>query len=155
MSHSEFFSSPLGLPVARVIFHVKGNVGKMEYVKVTRLCRNKYMMAAKCFGKRPLEMWPSECNCRTLLPLPTQGEFICGIKGPMRALPQDRLSRSRCEALHPPPRSPLHLARNTRRLSPHQTAAIGSSMHIKGDIRTNEELLVDGEVEGSLESTAC
>jgi cytoskeletal protein CcmA (bactofilin family) len=25
-------------------------------------------------------------------------------------------------------------------------------MHIKGDIKTNEELLVDGEVEGSLES---
>jgi len=31
-------------------------------------------------------------------------------------------------------------------------AAIGSSMFIKGDIRTHEELLVDGEVEGSLES---
>ncbi len=25
-------------------------------------------------------------------------------------------------------------------------------MHIKGDIRTNEELLIDGEVEGSVES---
>lgn len=34
----------------------------------------------------------------------------------------------------------------------HQTAAIGSSMRIKGDIRTNEELLIDGEVEGSVES---
>ena len=33
-----------------------------------------------------------------------------------------------------------------------QTAAIGSSMYIKGDISTNEELLVDGEVEGSVES---
>ena len=33
-----------------------------------------------------------------------------------------------------------------------QTAAIGSSMYIKGDISTNEELLVDGEVEGTLES---
>ena len=32
------------------------------------------------------------------------------------------------------------------------TAAIGSSMFIKGDIRTQEELVVDGEVEGSLES---
>ena len=31
-------------------------------------------------------------------------------------------------------------------------AAIGASMHIKGDIRTEEELFVDGEVEGSLES---
>ena len=36
--------------------------------------------------------------------------------------------------------------------APKQTAAIGASMHIKGDIRTREELLVDGEVEGSMES---
>lgn len=34
----------------------------------------------------------------------------------------------------------------------HQTAAIGASMRIKGDIRTDEELLIDGEVEGSVES---
>ena len=33
-----------------------------------------------------------------------------------------------------------------------QAAAIGASMNIKGDIRTREELIVDGEVEGSLES---
>jgi cytoskeletal protein CcmA (bactofilin family) len=33
-----------------------------------------------------------------------------------------------------------------------QTAAIGASMHVQGEIRTREELLVDGEVEGSLES---
>ena len=33
-----------------------------------------------------------------------------------------------------------------------QSAAIGASMHIKGEISTHEELLVDGEVEGSLES---
>ena len=31
-------------------------------------------------------------------------------------------------------------------------ATIGASMHIKGEIRTAEELVVDGEVEGSLES---
>ena len=36
--------------------------------------------------------------------------------------------------------------------APRQTAAIGASMHIKGDISTREELLVDGEVEGSMES---
>jgi len=36
--------------------------------------------------------------------------------------------------------------------SPNQTAVIGASMTIKGDIRTREELLVDGEVEGSMES---
>jgi cytoskeletal protein CcmA (bactofilin family) len=33
-----------------------------------------------------------------------------------------------------------------------QMATIGSSMRIVGDIRTNEELLIDGEVEGSVES---
>ena len=32
------------------------------------------------------------------------------------------------------------------------SAAIGASMHVKGEISTREELLVDGEVEGSLES---
>src|SRR5207253_745380 len=31
-------------------------------------------------------------------------------------------------------------------------AAIGASMNIKGEIHTREELFVDGEVEGSLES---
>ncbi|HTI51551.1 MAG TPA: polymer-forming cytoskeletal protein [Planctomycetaceae bacterium] len=35
---------------------------------------------------------------------------------------------------------------------PRQCATIGSSMYIKGEIKTHEELLVDGEVEGSLES---
>jgi cytoskeletal protein CcmA (bactofilin family) len=35
---------------------------------------------------------------------------------------------------------------------PANKATIGSSMHIKGEIRTDEELVVDGEVEGSLES---
>jgi cytoskeletal protein CcmA (bactofilin family) len=33
-----------------------------------------------------------------------------------------------------------------------QTAAIGPSMSIKGEIRAREELMVDGEVEGLLES---
>jgi cytoskeletal protein CcmA (bactofilin family) len=38
-------------------------------------------------------------------------------------------------------------------LSPRgQTAVIGPSMHIKGEIRSDEELLVDGEVEGVVES---
>ncbi|MGO9262588.1 MAG: bactofilin family protein [Bryobacteraceae bacterium] len=32
------------------------------------------------------------------------------------------------------------------------SASIGASMYIKGDISTREELLVDGEVEGTLES---
>jgi len=33
-----------------------------------------------------------------------------------------------------------------------KVAAIGTSMNIKGEIRASEELLVDGEVEGTLES---
>ena len=35
---------------------------------------------------------------------------------------------------------------------PRPSAAIGASMTIKGEIRAREELMVDGEVEGSLES---
>jgi cytoskeletal protein CcmA (bactofilin family) len=35
---------------------------------------------------------------------------------------------------------------------PRHSAAIGPSMTIKGEIRAREELMVDGEVEGSLES---
>jgi cytoskeletal protein CcmA (bactofilin family) len=35
---------------------------------------------------------------------------------------------------------------------PQHSAAIGASMRIKGEIHTQEELLVDGEVEGSVES---
>src|SRR5438270_9078242 len=33
-----------------------------------------------------------------------------------------------------------------------QKAIIGASMHIKGEIRSDEELVVDGEVEGVVES---
>jgi cytoskeletal protein CcmA (bactofilin family) len=36
--------------------------------------------------------------------------------------------------------------------APRHVAAIGASMNIKGEIRTREELFVDGEVEGTLES---
>src|ERR1019366_6271022 len=36
--------------------------------------------------------------------------------------------------------------------APKQSAVIGPSMSIKGEIRAREELLVDGEVEGLLES---
>ena len=37
-------------------------------------------------------------------------------------------------------------------VAPRQIAAIGASMTIRGDIRAREELVVDGEVEGTLES---
>jgi cytoskeletal protein CcmA (bactofilin family) len=40
----------------------------------------------------------------------------------------------------------------TNPAEPRQSATIGQSMRIKGEIHTKEELLVDGEVEGSMES---
>lgn len=48
------------------------------------------------------------------------------------------------------PPSPAH-APTTMRASANP-ASIGPSMHIKGEIRLREELLVDGDVEGLLES---
>ena len=53
------------------------------------------------------------------------------------------------------PVSPGPVAPRGEAPAPHRqaaAAAIGASMHIKGEIRTREELMVDGEVEGSLES---
>jgi cytoskeletal protein CcmA (bactofilin family) len=52
----------------------------------------------------------------------------------------------------PAPAPALTVAPAPAAPGPKQTAIIGASMHIKGDIRTREELLVDGEVEGSMES---
>jgi cytoskeletal protein CcmA (bactofilin family) len=40
----------------------------------------------------------------------------------------------------------------TNSADPRQSASIGASMRIKGEIHTQEELLVDGEVEGLMES---
>ncbi|HEX3880685.1 MAG TPA: polymer-forming cytoskeletal protein [Bryobacteraceae bacterium] len=39
-----------------------------------------------------------------------------------------------------------------RETAPAPTAAIGASMYIKGEIRLREELMVDGDVEGRIES---
>lgn len=38
---------------------------------------------------------------------------------------------------------------------PREVAVIGASMRIKGEIRSQEELYIDGEVEGSLETGHC
>lgn len=46
---------------------------------------------------------------------------------------------------------PVHVPAPAPRV-PGSTATIGPSMNIKGEIRSREELLVDGEVEGLLES---
>jgi cytoskeletal protein CcmA (bactofilin family) len=50
--------------------------------------------------------------------------------------------------------SPMYVQNGTRAGAPvaSATASIGSSMHIKGEIRSKEELLVDGDVEGLMES---
>jgi len=48
----------------------------------------------------------------------------------------------------PAPPAPARAETAPRR----QAAVIGPSMNIKGEIRTREELMVDGEVEGQLES---
>lgn len=48
--------------------------------------------------------------------------------------------------------APVAPAVATAASGPKQTAVIGPSMTIKGEIRAREELLVDGEVEGTLES---
>lgn len=50
-------------------------------------------------------------------------------------------------AVHHPPAAPPQPAAPAR-----QKAIIGPSMHIKGEIRSDEELVVDGEVEGIVES---
>jgi cytoskeletal protein CcmA (bactofilin family) len=50
-----------------------------------------------------------------------------------------------------PPSNPVYAPAGGGR-SQSQLAAIGPSMTIKGEIRSREELLVDGEVEGLLES---
>src|SRR5205823_2426423 len=52
-----------------------------------------------------------------------------------------------------PAATPMHApVAATAPRGPLSTATIGPSMNIKGEIRSREELLVDGEVEGLLES---
>jgi len=57
--------------------------------------------------------------------------------------PTNAISPAPAPAAPPPPPSA-----QTRK----SNATIGPSMHIKGEIRSDEELLVDGEVEGLVES---
>lgn len=68
---------------------------------------------------------------------------------PATVRPQDEPMRSPA----PAPIAPPAAAAPAPKMSvPKQSAAIGPSMTIKGEIRAREELLVDGEVEGTLES---
>ena len=50
-----------------------------------------------------------------------------------------------------PPQAPAPM-QTTSRTPPAATAAIGASMRIKGEIYAREELIVDGDVEGIVES---
>lgn len=65
------------------------------------------------------------------------------------AYPQPDPMRPAASPATAPP-STAHPPNNSR--GPVPTATIGPSMRIKGEIRSREELLVDGEVEGSMES---
>ena len=65
--------------------------------------------------------------------------------------PQTEPGPSAGPTLAPPP-APRSVPPTPPAAAPRQIAAIGASMHIKGEISTREELLVDGEVEGALES---
>jgi len=68
--------------------------------------------------------------------------------------PQAEPMRSPAPApIAPTPIAPAALAAPAATTNgPKQSAVIGPSMTIKGEIRAREELLVDGEVEGRLES---
>lgn len=53
-----------------------------------------------------------------------------------------------------PPR-PEPVRREFPAAVPREVAVIGASMRIKGDIRSQEELYIDGEVDGTLETGHC
>jgi cytoskeletal protein CcmA (bactofilin family) len=51
-----------------------------------------------------------------------------------------------------PAQTPAAMPQRVEPAPSRSVATIGSSMNIKGEIRSNEELVVDGDVEGALES---
>ena len=72
--------------------------------------------------------------------------------------PEDNnVPRPQPEPARSPEPAPVPAAPPAARNTPapaRNTAVIGSSMQIKGEIRSHEELVVDGEVEGVLESAS-
>ena len=72
--------------------------------------------------------------------------------------PEDNnVPRPQPEPARSPDPAPVPAAPPAARNTPapaRNTAVIGSSMQIKGEIRSHEELVVDGEVEGVLESAS-
>jgi cytoskeletal protein CcmA (bactofilin family) len=78
-------------------------------------------------------------------------------EGPAPRTPQPEPVHAPTQSQHQPHPTPVAAPapapqRSQFMQSSGQTAAIGTSMRIKGEIRAEEELVVDGEVEGSLES---
>ena len=71
---------------------------------------------------------------------------------PAPARPQAEPVRSPSPAPVVPVAQAAPVAPAPKMSAPKQSATIGPSMSIKGEIRAREELLVDGEVEGLLES---
>jgi cytoskeletal protein CcmA (bactofilin family) len=75
-------------------------------------------------------------------------------KGEVMTQPQPEPIRDRAPQPAAPPQpmhtQPMHAQTSARAAA--ATAAIGPSMYIKGEIRLREELLVDGDVEGRVES---
>ncbi len=72
-----------------------------------------------------------------------QADPIASQSGPARS-PAPIQTAAPVRAAAPPPPAAT--------TAPRQPAVIGPSMMIKGEIRAREELIVDGEVEGTLES---
>ncbi len=68
------------------------------------------------------------------------------------SVPQPPQTQPNNRSTYTPPATPPRPEPVPPSQSNKQTAAIGASMNIKGEIRTREELFVDGEVEGLLES---
>jgi cytoskeletal protein CcmA (bactofilin family) len=67
--------------------------------------------------------------------------------------PRPQSEPPRVSNVPPPPPAPVASAPRMEPPQPaRQTASIGSSMNIKGEISTREELLIEGEVEGTVES---
>ena len=71
---------------------------------------------------------------------------------PNTVRPQAEPARTPAPAPVPAPPKTAPVAPAATMSAPKQSATIGPSMTIKGEIRAREELLVDGEVEGQLES---
>jgi cytoskeletal protein CcmA (bactofilin family) len=72
------------------------------------------------------------------------------IRAPQQAFPET--ARSETMRTSSPSPAPMAVPVTTPKPAATTSAAIGPSMYIKGEIRLREELMVDGDVEGRVES---